>query len=197
MSGMMKKVGVVAGLCWMVATAAPEVSFSGYLDADVWGDLTGNYYANSELDLGMGMKFSDKVASHFYATVWSANGEHPGSVPAGLAPPDERWLSVLFDGFDITFETGLGTFAVGDLVYQYGKFNYYFYKRLSMITGESFSRGLQYSFNSGIFTQQILLGIADKNSSTADVQGVSKLAFSDALSLDLYYGMKKLQPGPV
>ena len=190
MSGMMKKVAVAVGLCWVVASAAPEVSFSGYLDADVWGDFTGKYYTNSELDLGMTLTFSEKLSAHVYTTVWSANGKTPGGIPARYAPPNERWLSVLFDGFDLTYATKFGTFTVGDLVYQYGKFNYYFYKRLSMITNESFTRGLKYSIGGGPVSQEILLGIADKNSSTADVQGVTNIAMGEAHSLGLYYGMK-------
>jgi hypothetical protein len=191
MRGMMKKVAVAVGLCWVVASAAPEVEFSGYLDADVWADMTGNYFANSELDLGMGLKFSDKVAAHVYATVWSIyDMASPGSIPAGYGSPSGRWLNMKFDGFDITFETGAGTFAVGDLVYQYGKFNYYLYKRLSMITNESFSRGVQYSVGGDMFSQQLLFGVSDLGNTITDVQGVSKLAFSDALSLDVYYGMQ-------
>ncbi len=191
MRGMMKKVAVAVGLCWVVASAAPEVEFSGFLDADVWANMEGGYFTNSELDLGMGLKFSDKVAAHVYATAWSKNADTKGSVPAGGGLPSERWLSMDFDGFDITFETGIGTFAVGDLVYQYGKFNYYLYKRLSMITTENFTRGFQYTANTGIFTQQVLFGVSDDSRNTVtDVQGVSKLAFSDALSLDVYYGMQ-------
>jgi hypothetical protein len=190
MKGLMKKCAVIVGVCSIMAYAAPEVSFGGYLDADVWGDLTGVYFANSELDLGMSLKFSEKVAAHVYSTVWSANGEHPGSIPAGLAPPDERWLAVVFDGFDITFDTDYGSFAVGDLVYQYGKFNYYLYKRLSMITPESFSRGLSYSISSGMISAQLLAGIADRNSSTADVQGMANVTFSESASLGVYVGIQ-------
>jgi hypothetical protein len=172
------------------AAAAPEISFTGYLDADVWGDGTGSYYTNSELDLGMSLKFDEKVSAHVYATVWSANGPTPGGIPAGYAPPNERWLSVLFDGFDITYTTNFGTFTAGDLVYQYGKFNYYFYKRLSMITVESFSRGLRYSVGNETVTQEFLLGIADRNSTTADVQGVTNITMGEEQSIGIYYGMK-------
>ncbi|MBN1575091.1 MAG: hypothetical protein JW913_00960 [Chitinispirillaceae bacterium] len=187
---------IASGMCLMIsvvaapAFSAPGISFSGYGDADVWGNFTGNYYANSELDLGMALSFSEKLSAHVYATVWSANGEHPGGIPARYAPPDERWLSVLFDGFDITYATKFGTFTAGDLVYQYGKFNYYFYKRLSMITTESFTRGLKYSIGNEMATQELLLGIADKNGSTSDVQGVTNIAMGKAHSVGFYYGMK-------
>ncbi len=183
--GLLVVYGAAMGIC-----AAPQVSFNGYLDADIWGDMTGRYYANSELDLGMALKFSEDVSAHVYATVWSANGSTPGGIPARYAPPDERWLPVLFDGFDVTYATPIGTFTAGDLVYQYGKFNYYYYKRLSMITPESFTRGLRYSVGGKTVTQELLIGIADRNGSTADVQGVTSFALGISQSLGIYYGMK-------
>lgn len=184
-------VGLVVGMSFLAAVAEePAVSFTGYLDADVWGDLTGAYYTNNELDLGMTLTLSAKVSAHVYATVWSANGEHTGSVPAGVAPPNERWLPILFDGYDITYQSDIGTFTVGDLVYQYGKFNYYFYKRLSMITPESFTRGIKYSFGSGMVSQDFTAGISDLNSSTADIQGSTNLTFGETGSLGIYYGVK-------
>jgi len=188
MKDLLKRCAVVVGVLSVMASAAPEVSFGGYLDADVWGDLAGMYYANSELDLGMSLKFSDKVAAHVYTTVNS--GAIGGGIPAGLGDPASRWQEMLFDGFDITFDTDYGSFAVGDLVYQFGKFNYYIYKRKSMITPESFTRGLSYSITSGMFTGQLLAGIADADGSTADVQGVANLAFSESSSLGLYVGMQ-------
>lgn len=190
MNGLLKKCAVIVGVCSIMVYSAPEVSFGGYLDADVWGDLTGMYYTNSELDLGMSLQFSEKVAAHVYSTVNSAF--IGGGIPAGPAPADaeNRWLDMYFDGFDITFDTDYGSFTVGDLVYQYGTFNYYLYKRLSMITPESFSRGLSYSISSGMISAQLLAGIADRNTSTADVQGVLNLAFSESNTLGIYIGMQ-------
>lgn len=185
-----------AAVCLLVSAgtialcAAPKVTFNGYLDADVWGDCTGNYYTNNELDLGLALEFSEKVSAHVYATAWSANGENPGAIPARYAPPSERWLSFLFDGFDITFKTSMGTFTAGDLVFQHGKFNYYFYKRLSMITPESFTRGVKYSIGNNVVTQEVLAGVADRNSSTSDIQGVTNLTLGENHTLGLYYGMK-------
>ena len=49
----LRSTGIIIGVYITMVMAGPEVSFSGYLDADVWGDLEGSYYANSELDLGM------------------------------------------------------------------------------------------------------------------------------------------------
>lgn len=199
-------------LCgWLGASAEPpKVSFSGYLDADVWTDLIGNFYTNQELDLGMSLAFSEKVSANVYATVLA------GAIPAGTGRPGERWAELLFDGFDITFETGIGTFSVGDLVYQYGGFNYYFYKRLSMITPESFTRGLSYSFEAGALKQTVILGAADDADellsyrvatvdadtidvdsdsaiafgNAADVVGKSELAIADGHSVSLFYGLR-------
>jgi hypothetical protein len=140
----------------------------------------------------MELKFSDKVAAHVYATAWTVYGPagYDGTIPAGLSLANDRWVSLMYDGFDITFETGAGTFSVGDLVYQFGKFNYYLHKRKSMITPESFSRGLRFSFGSEIVSQQFLLGISDLNSSTADIQSVTSINFNDAHSLGIYLGLQ-------
>ena len=185
MKDLLKRCAVIVGVFSVIASAAPEVSFGGYLDADVWSDLTGMYYANQELDIGMSLKFTDNVSANVYATALG------GAVPAGLTAAESRWVSFDFDGFDITFDTDIGSFSVGDLVYQFGGFNYYLYKRLSMITPESFTRGLSYSYTSGLFTGQLLAGIADaEGSNVADVQGVASLTFSESTSLGLYVGMQ-------
>ena len=171
--------------------SAPEVSFSGYLDADVWGDLNGNYFANSELDLGMTMKFTEKVSTHLYVTMLSAYAPSGlGSIPAGVGQPSERWVSVNFDGFDLTYESQIGTFSIGDLVYQYGQFNYYFYKRLSMITPESFTRGIKYGISNDWLNQEILIGVTDLDGNSADVQGLTGINFGKEQSLSLYYGLR-------
>lgn len=178
-------VGAVVSLV-SVSFAVPEVSFGGFLDADVVSDFAGGFTANEELDLGMTLGFSEKVRAHLYATVWSGYG----GVPAGNAPAADRWLSVTFDGFDLTFDTDLGTIAVGDLVFQYGKFDYYFYKRKSMITPESFTRGISYSVGGKKVTQTIMLGASDANNSTGDLLGSTDLTISDDMGISLYYGIK-------
>lgn len=173
------------------AAPAPEVTISGYLDADGWADFTGKYYTNTELDLGLTAKFSDAVSAHVYVTangVYSKSGA--GSIPAGSGVPDERWLTMNFDGFDITYASPFGTFAVGDIVYQYGKFNYYFYKRKSMITTESFSRGIKYSVGNDKFTQDLQIGIADIDMYTADVNGASAINISESQSVGIFYGIR-------
>jgi hypothetical protein len=181
--------------------AAPEVSYSGYLDADGWADFTGKYYTNTELDLGLTVKFSDAVSAHVYAT---ANGVYStmtdsnkyvmvsgkGNVPAGYGVPNERWLTMNFDGFDITYASPIGTFAVGDIVYQFGKFNYYIYKRKSMITTESFSRGIKYTIGNKTISQDLQIGIADKDLYTTDVNGATNITFAEGQGVGLYYGMR-------
>ena len=183
---------VVLGLSLFSANAGvPEISFGGYLDADVWGNMKGTYYTNSELDLGMTMKFSDNVSAHVYATVNSAYQDPAGIIPAGGGDPAARWMSMAFDGYDITYTSPYGTFTVGDLVYQYGKFNYYFYKRLSMITNETFVRGIKYSIGNDMITQDFTAGIADANSSTSDIQGSTSFKFGEkGGSLGVYYGVR-------
>lgn len=186
------------------------VSFSGYLDSDVWTDLAGNFFTNDELDLGMRVAFSEKVSTNIYLTVLG------GAIPAGGGEPGDRWVSVLFDGVDITFDTRIGTFSVGDLVYQHGCFNYYLYKRLSMITPETFSRGIRYSIGTDRFNQSVMVGAADEadeliayhvvstSGDTAiingddplaegnggDISGASMFTFNDNHSLSLFYGVR-------
>ncbi|NLG17374.1 MAG: hypothetical protein GX556_08620 [Fibrobacter sp.] len=190
----MNKVTLFAVLlisAYSVFSAGPEVSFSGYLDADVWADLRGSYFTNSELDLGMSLKLNEFVSAHVYATMLSAYSlSGQGQVPAGTGLPSERWVTVNFDGFDITFDSRFGTFSAGDLVFQYGKFNYYFYKRLSMITPESFTRGVRYGTSSDRFSQEISAGIADVGDHSADLNGTTGLKFNENNSLGLFYGFR-------
>lgn len=168
-----------------VFAEGPDVSFSGFLDADIVADFEGGYTNSQELDLGMSVQLSEKVAANVYATV------RTGRVPAMGENTDMRWPALAFDGYDISYESSVGTFSIGDLVYQYGKFNYYFYKRLSMITNESFTRGLKYSFSSDMITQEVLVGIADNSSgSTSDIQGATSIKIDDANGVGVYYGIQ-------
>ena len=41
--------------------AEPSVSFSGYLDSDVWTNFEGDFFSNDELDIGMSIGFTEKV----------------------------------------------------------------------------------------------------------------------------------------
>ncbi|MBD3418610.1 MAG: hypothetical protein GF398_00685 [Chitinivibrionales bacterium] len=175
----------------LVQAEGPDVSFSGYLDSDVWTDFEGNFYTNDELDLGLNVAFSEKISADVFVTILTSNAPSGrGSIPAGDGHPAERWVSVAFDGVGINYESDFGTFTVGDLVYQYGGFNYYFYKRLSMITPENFTRGVQYSIGSDAFTQTVLVGVTDMSGSSGDIIGASEFAFSQELGLALYYGVR-------
>lgn len=190
---MTKKISVLlmGGLFTALNAAGPQIDFSGYLDADVWADLTGKYYVNSELDLGMSLKFNEKVSANVYATVNSANNANvAGRVPAGVGNSSDRWLDLKFDGFDLTFSGAFGTLSVGDLVYQFGKFNYYYYKRLSMITSEGFTRGIRYSIGNDKITQELSAGISDLDETIADVQGVTNLNLAENHSFCLNYGIQ-------
>lgn len=203
-------------LTWGYAHAGVSLSSGGYLDSDIWSDLKGNFYTNDELDLGTIVSFGDsgKVQAHVYTTV------RGGVVPAGYGEPADRWVALLFDGVDITFTTPIGSFAVGDLAYQYGKFSYYFYKRQSMITPESFTRGLKWSLERESFSTSILAGAADtpdeilgfhyvvqsdsagdtlevlteealaSEGNAADLGGSTTIGLGSAGSLSLYYGLR-------
>lgn len=192
-------------LCaWLGVSAEPSVSFSGYLDSDVWTDFAGSFFSNDELDFGMNVKFSDKVSVGVCATVVS------GSVPAGPGLPGgstqaglyiigsdtleitddySRWVAIAFDGITLSYESAIGTFSVGDLVYQYGAFNYYLYKRLSMITSESFTRGLQYDFGGDVVSQTVLIGSADMDA-VGDIGGATNVAIGDDHGIGVYYGLR-------
>lgn len=182
----LKTAAGLLAVCVMVGSlkAQPELSYSGYLDADVWSDLAGNFYSNSELDLGLTFQFSDKVSANLYITMLS------GGIPAGYGANSDRWASADFDGFDVTYESAYGTFSVGDLVYQFGGFNYYFYKRLSMITPESFTRGIQYSNTFGPVTQTFLVGAADLDANTGDILGTSEVALGEEQAVTAVYGVR-------
>ncbi len=164
--------------------AAPDVSFSGYLDTDVWTDFTGRFYTNAELDLGIHLQFTDAVSANLYVTAISEE-----RIPAGVGNPADRWPAFDYDGFDITYASPYGEFSVGDLVYGFGDFNYYLYKRLSMIAPESFSRGLSYEYSGENFSQYLLVGVSDEDYSTVDIVGKSSTSLGEDGSLGLVYGI--------
>jgi len=184
--------------------AEPSVSFSGYLDSDVWTNFEGDFFSNDELDIGMSIGFTEKVSVDVYATVAS------GSIPAGQGGPGgtrvlgryvlgtdtvelteeySRWVAFAFDGISLTYQSSIGTFTVGDLVYQYGGFNYYFYKRSSMITPESFTRGVQYELGGEMLTQKVLVGSADEDT-YGDVGGATELSLGESHSVGVVYGIR-------
>lgn len=157
---------------------SPDFEFSGYLDSDVWTDFSGNFYTNDELDMGFSAVFSDKVSVNLYTTVAG------GSVPAGTGEPGDRWVEVAFDGIDITLSTDYGKIAAGDLVYQYGSFDYYFYKRLSMITPESFARGVSWNFGNDMISQSLLIGASDDPDERSLVYHFTDVTTHDTVSIE-------------
>jgi hypothetical protein len=198
--------------CVMVVAASvaakPAVEFGGYLDSDVWTNFRGDFFSNDELDLWMDVVFSEKVSASVCATIFN------GSVPARYGLPGgssttrhivgvdtlfldtiditehySRWVSVLFDGVSLSYASPFGTFTVGDLVYQYGGFSYYFYKRLSMITPENFTRGIQYTLGGDKVSQDILIGSADADH-YGDIVGATSIALGENASLGVYYGLR-------
>lgn len=203
----MRRICAVFVLAGVLASGSagktPGVSFGGYLDSDVWTDFAGSFFSNDELDLAMGIGFGGKVSVGVCLTVAS------GSVPAGTGLPGgatvgkyvigsdtlvitdshTRWVSVAFDGITLSFDSKVGAFSVGDLVYQYGGFSYYLYKRLSMITPESFTRGVQYTTGSDAITQSLLIGSADADG-TGDAGGATELSLDESHSVGLYYGIR-------
>ena len=190
-TNLMSIAAVVCAAVITVHAEGPTVNFSGFLDADAWADLKGSYYTNTELDLGLTVNLSEKVSAHVYATVnncYSPSGT--GWVPAGTGNPSERWLDMKFDGYDITYTSKIGTFTVGDLVYQYGKFNYYAYKRFSMITNENFSRGVKYGIGNDKVATELQVGVADVNSNIGDIQGMTKIGITDNQNATVFYGIR-------
>ncbi len=188
----LRKAASIAAVCLAAVgvNAEPDMSFSGYLDADVWTDLAGNYFTNSEFDLGLSLKFSEEVSANLYATINQLNSASGvGRIPAGGGSPSERWITANFDGFDISYASPIGTFSVGDLVYQFGGFNYYFYKRLSMITPENFTRGVKYSNTFGPVTQTLLAGVADIDNNSGDVLGTTEFSLGGQ-SVKAIYGVR-------
>lgn len=203
----MKRLAAIMVLAAMLAggirAEGPSVSFGGYLDSDVWTDFSGNFFSNDELDLCMGLGFSEKVSIDLCATVASGSVPAGGGLPGGetatryalvsdtfeIVEGYTRWVDIAFDGITLTYESPVGTFAVGDLVYQYGGFNYYFYKRLSMITTENFTRGLQYSIGNDKVSQSILFGSADMDA-VGDVGGATVLSLMETHSVGLFYGIR-------
>lgn len=192
---MLRYVRAIAGsltvAACLVHAEGPTVNFNGFLDGDVWADMKGAYYTNTELDLGLTVNFTDKISAHVYATV---NGVYSdagtGNVPAGAGDPSERWITMKFDGYDISYASRIGTFSVGDIVYQYGKFNYYFYKRYSMITNENFSRGVKYSVGNDKIATELQVGVADIENTYGDIQGMTKVNLNENHSVCAFYGIR-------
>ncbi len=136
---------------------AVDISVSGFLDADIVTDFKGNYFAGNEFDLTLGIKFTSNVSVFFYATAYS------GRVPAAGPEAGSRFPDLAFDGVALEVTDALSKgdkVTVNDLAFQFGKLDgYYFYKRLSIITPETFARGIAYSMSVGGGTLSTYLGV--------------------------------------
>jgi len=148
---MKKMLTTIAAAALLGATslsAEPEVSFSGYFDADfASGDVANiedgevlGYTTGLEADLALNIAFSEKVTVDFFLTMLD------GTVPA--MGSGEWWPAVYFDGvmgtWNVTDDMSL---LAGDLVFGNGYFGYYFYKRSAAVISEFAFRGLGATFN--------------------------------------------------
>jgi hypothetical protein len=77
----------------------------------------------------------------------------------------------------------IGIFTIRDLAYRYGMFNYYFYKRFSMITNENFTRGIKYGNGNDKVSTELTVEISDVADSLGnvpgDVQCMTKINFTE------------------
>ena len=137
-------------------SAEIKVGFTGMLDADISTDFKGAYNTSQEFDLGMNLDFGSGVSVGFFATAVQ------GRVPAAGTDATNRWPAFAFDGITVTLKDKLGkgtTVEIMDLVIQYGMMDsYYFYKRLSLITPETFLRGASFAKDIGSMIYKIVLG---------------------------------------
>ncbi len=114
----------------------PELSFSGYADADFAADLRkGSSATGLEVDLTTTVTFSPRLNAVIYTTMTD------GVVPAQGA--GNTWAPVLFDGAALNWAyTNDLTLHVGDLIHGTGYFNYYLHKRAAAVVGEHAVRGV-------------------------------------------------------
>ena len=123
-----------------------NIKISGDFDGDVWYDFqTGESYNSHDLGVTITKEFSEdvKVNLAISATTEDTAGEaiYP---PVGLVTSNQRWTNIAFDGAWLEFNLVGLSWIVGDLAYQFGTFNYYYYKlRKSVITPEQYVRGIQ------------------------------------------------------
>ncbi|OIP51441.1 MAG: hypothetical protein AUK31_04330 [Fibrobacteres bacterium CG2_30_45_31] len=166
------------------AASAAEVSFSGFLDADVAGyynlDTTSknlDLQANHELDLTATVKVNDKVSVDIYATSYTT-GPTGGTVPAQGSDAENRWTGLTYDGFIANIQATQDLkFRFGDLCYTAGQFNYYGYKRaIAYAVGlkETGFRGLEANYKGAS------LAAGADTKSTYRVYGAYDLVFGES-----------------
>jgi len=127
-----------------VSIYAAEVSISGGLDADMAGDWNNDesyfeFQSNNELDLTLGVQFSENVTVEAYATTVT------GTLPYGGGAVEDRWGSFDFDGLTLLWDVSdMLSLSVGDLVFYEGGPSYYTYKTYASVIPETFTRGVQF-----------------------------------------------------
>jgi hypothetical protein len=128
----------------MAQTAAPALSFSGYVDADFATKFLGGglkdpaHTTGLEIDLTTTVTFSPKVNAVIYTTM------NDGAVPAQGA--GNTWDGVNFDGATLNWlYNDKTTIFVGDIIYGTGYFNYYLNKRSAIVVGEHAVRGVGFT----------------------------------------------------
>ena len=137
----------------------PTFHIEGEMNLDVWGDQHGEYYNNDDSKLF----FFGHISDHLTVTVGLALGL--GGIPTGAGAPDDRWFTPEYWGTWLTWEEAMAglDLCVGDVVYQFGTFNYYLFKTASIIAPETFLRGVQATKELGETELNLFLGPKDAN----------------------------------
>ena len=166
---MLKKIlfgsGILLSTLQAGDNAGADVSFSGYIDADMAGDIVKGskveYQSNQEIDLTASIKYGENVSVDLFVT------NNSGNVPYGGG--GDRWTALAFDGAVVNWATDFGTLMFGDLVMNAGNISYYTYKRAiayAAIMKETYTRGIGLGLNNGA---SIYLGANDGNNNQADM----------------------------
>jgi hypothetical protein len=123
---------------------------------DAAADMHGNVWNNDDNTVILGVKFSETVSGFLGATIIT------GKIPAGAGNPSSRWPAILYDGAWLAWKVNeTRTVTAVDLVYQFGRFNYYFLKTRSMLSAETFLRGAQLTEGFGKTSLDVYAGSKD------------------------------------
>jgi hypothetical protein len=164
------------------------LSVHGVVDMDVAADMHGNVWNNDDNTVTLGVKFSETVSGFLGATIIT------GKIPAGAGNPSGRWPGIAYDGAWLTWKLKeTRTITAGDLVYQFGRFNYYFLKTRSMLSAETFLRGAQLTAGLGTTSLDVFAGSKDADRCLGYAAAWSLPMGENTLrivnSLDSYYGL--------
>ena len=173
-----------AGLMSVLATttyAEPKIEIHGDADADVWYDATAKKAYNSH---DINLTVTGQITENISATIGVTS--IAGVPPADMISNADRWGTMDFDGAWIDWNTSVEglSFSIGDLVYTFGAFDYYFYKNKGMITSEIFPRGAQAVYDMGTFSVTAIGGAKDDEAGSLIAGGILGYEPSEALSLN-------------